>query len=99
MPRLMARMFPPSSFGQRASSSTRTRETPEPFTRSYSLVPKLCLGIRMSRKLCFLPGSETEFRKPSAFPTELGNEEVKAALGLKTRRVLDCDFAAHSLDR
>src|SRR2546430_15405154 len=35
-----------------------------------ALVPKLCLGMPMSRQLC-CPSNETEFRKPSAFPNRV----------------------------
>jgi hypothetical protein len=44
-----------------------------PFRR-FALVPKLCLGMTLSWKLCFHSGSETEFRGQVRSQTEFGNE-------------------------
>jgi hypothetical protein len=42
-------------------------------------VPKLCLGMSLSRQLC-CPSCETEFRRQLRSQTEFGNEEDKVSL-------------------
>jgi hypothetical protein len=43
----------------------------------FILVPKLCLGMTMSRQLC-CPSCETEFQRQVRSKTEFGNEEALA---------------------
>jgi hypothetical protein len=61
--------------GLRCNKERRKRRTPNAERPiSNLLVPKLCLGMTMSRQLC-CPIGETEFQRQVRSQTEFGNEE------------------------